>query len=296
MVAAQQVGAARAMHPGPPRALVEQRGQLGLQVVEIAGRVFVQDDGIGRQALEAPVLLRLQHLAHQRRRPRAVRRRGPAGSAGRPRRRGATVLTGPAGWRRAARAWRGPTRRRRAAREASRSNSRASSGRAPEVVEQALGMGERQREGARGGAGVVVLLGQGQRGVAIGAPRRWRRTAAPGRRAPGARAGAGCRPDRAPRRWCRSRRGRRARRAPAGSRPRPMKRSRSLSHSTAPCRPALDAQHMHRPQRVGRRRAAADGRAARCCSPSTRSRRRACRTPGGRGRRSAAPAPSRRSW
>ncbi len=65
MIAAQQVGAARAMHPGPPRALVEERRQLRLQVVEIAGRVFVQDDGIGRQPLEPPVLLRLQHLAHQ---------------------------------------------------------------------------------------------------------------------------------------------------------------------------------------------------------------------------------------
>ena len=65
-IAAQQVRAAGSVLPRPPRPVVEERGELGVHLVEIAGGILVEDDDVGAQPLQAPVLLRLQHLPHQR--------------------------------------------------------------------------------------------------------------------------------------------------------------------------------------------------------------------------------------
>ncbi len=51
--------------PEPPGSIVENGRQLGVHFVQIARRMLVEDDDIGVQALQAPVLLRLQHLPHE---------------------------------------------------------------------------------------------------------------------------------------------------------------------------------------------------------------------------------------
>ena len=65
-IGAQQVGAARPMFPRAPRPVVEERRELRVHLVEVAERMLVEDHDIGAQALEPPVLLRLQHLPHER--------------------------------------------------------------------------------------------------------------------------------------------------------------------------------------------------------------------------------------
>ena len=37
-----------------------------MQVVQVAGRILIDDDDIGAEAFQAPVFLRLQHLPHER--------------------------------------------------------------------------------------------------------------------------------------------------------------------------------------------------------------------------------------
>ena len=73
-----------------------------------------------------------------------------------------------------------------------------------------------------------------------------------------------------------------------GSRPRPRKRARSVSHSTGPCGRPSRLSDVERPDAglVGIA-AAGDGRAAPRCRRGTRFRRTACRTPDARGRRPA---------
>ncbi len=65
-IRAQQVRAARSVLPHPPRPVVEQRGELRMDVVEITRRVLVDNDDVGAHPFQAPVLLCLQHLAHER--------------------------------------------------------------------------------------------------------------------------------------------------------------------------------------------------------------------------------------
>ena len=65
-VAANQEDSARTILPRAPRPAVDQRREMLLHLVEIADRMLVQNDDVGLQALKAPILLRLQHLAHER--------------------------------------------------------------------------------------------------------------------------------------------------------------------------------------------------------------------------------------
>ncbi len=83
----------------------------------------------------------------------------------------------------------------------------------------------------------------------------------------------------------------------AGLRPRPRKRARSVSHSSGPCgRPSrLSAWNAQAAGIAGIARPAM-ARAGRRCPAGTRSRRTACRTPGGRDRWPPRSARSRRSW
>jgi hypothetical protein len=67
-VAAEQEDAARLPIPSAPRRLLHQPRQQRLHLVEIIRRMLVQDDDVGAQALEPPVLLRVEHLPHQRER------------------------------------------------------------------------------------------------------------------------------------------------------------------------------------------------------------------------------------
>ena len=65
-VGAQQEHAARPVVPaGPPR-LLHEAGQQLLGLVEVLRRMLVQDDDVGAQALDAPVLLRVQQLPDER--------------------------------------------------------------------------------------------------------------------------------------------------------------------------------------------------------------------------------------
>ena len=51
--------------PGPPRPAGDHCRQALLHLVEIVGRVLVDDDDVGDQALDPPVLLRLQDVTNQ---------------------------------------------------------------------------------------------------------------------------------------------------------------------------------------------------------------------------------------
>ena len=62
----QQICAAWAMLPRAPRTIIERRGELRVDFVQVADRVLVENHDIGAQAFEPPVLLRLQDLIHQR--------------------------------------------------------------------------------------------------------------------------------------------------------------------------------------------------------------------------------------
>ena len=182
-------------------------------------------------------------------------------------------------------------------RDASRSNSTASSLEMPRWRSPLCGVRERERERARRGARIVVLLRERLGRLAIrrhARSRSDRRTIAPG----GSRIrcrrltiGSSTMPVGARQRAAVERRG------SSGSRPRPRNRARSVSHSTGPCgRPSrLRTWKAHDAARR-RDRGAGDGRAAPRCRAGTRFRGTACRTPGARDRRPAAPGRSRRSW
>ena len=66
-VSSEEVRAARTMKPGAPGTVVQDVRELRLHLVQVTGRVLVEDDDIGTQTLQAPVFLRLQDLPHQRR-------------------------------------------------------------------------------------------------------------------------------------------------------------------------------------------------------------------------------------
>ncbi len=239
-------------------------------------RTTTSDD----QALEAPVFLRLQHLAHQRdsraRRPRRTssdRQVAREAVAPQPRLPQRVGLENSAGAR--ARLVDVEQQRRQPLEQPGvlRATHR-------QVMQQALRVREGQREGAGRRARVVVLLGQAPARRRGRAPRRWQTTAAPGRRA-------------AARTRCRrlqigssttpvvplSGRPSRARgdRMRAAAPEEPLAVALPLDRALGP---ALEAQHVHRPHRSPTAHAAAGGRAAPCSPASTRSRRRACRTPG----------------
>src|SRR3954464_1961472 len=62
----QQECAARTMLPRAPRSVVENRRQLTVDLVEIARGILVEDDDIGAEPFEPPVLLCLQDLTDER--------------------------------------------------------------------------------------------------------------------------------------------------------------------------------------------------------------------------------------
>jgi hypothetical protein len=65
-VAAQEVGASGLVAPRPPGPVVDECRELAVHLVQVARRVLVQDHDVRAQSLEPPVLLGLQHLAHER--------------------------------------------------------------------------------------------------------------------------------------------------------------------------------------------------------------------------------------
>ena len=67
-VGAQQEHASRLSEPAGPGRLLHEPGQQVLHLVEIVRRMLVQDDDVGAQPLDAPVLLRVEQLAHERQR------------------------------------------------------------------------------------------------------------------------------------------------------------------------------------------------------------------------------------
>ena len=64
-IGAQQICAAGPMLPGAPGAVLEDRGELCLHLVQIADRVFVEDYHVGAEPLQPPVFLRLKDLPYQ---------------------------------------------------------------------------------------------------------------------------------------------------------------------------------------------------------------------------------------
>mgnify|MGYP003694248885 CR=1 FL=1 len=124
-----EIRAAGTMLPRAPRSVVEERRELRVHLVEVADRMLVEDDDVRGQPFQAPVLLRLQHLAHAARASsspttRTRQDRQIAGNRVRPES-GLTELVGgePAGIARAAR-HRRTARATRAARRAAPRRSR----------------------------------------------------------------------------------------------------------------------------------------------------------------------------
>ena len=161
-VAAQQVDAARPRDPRGPGTALDQRRERAVHLVAIAHRVLVQHHHVGEHALEAPVLLRLQDLAHQgqvvllhhaHQQDRQVAR-----DAVRPQP-GLAALVALA--QRGLRAQRGVGVHH--ARRQALEELRLVAGQA-EVPQRDLGVGEGERQRARARAGVVVLLRQRVRG------------------------------------------------------------------------------------------------------------------------------------
>ena len=197
-------------------------------------RVLVQDHHVRAQALEPPVLLRLQHLADERE-VVLLDHAHEQDRAGRPRSRAATAPPAPARCGRAPRARRAASASAYSTREARRSKRMASSARDAQVPQAALRVQERQREAARAGAPGRGTCGRGPAPPRGSTPPRWRTTAARTRPAAAARAGAGWRWGPGRRRWLpESDRPSRAC-GFATVRPRPRNRARSVSHSTGPC-------------------------------------------------------------
>ena len=258
--------------------------------------MLVQDDDIGAQPLQAPVLLRLQHLAHERHVVVAddahEQDRQIAGNAVRPEA-GLAELVRRERVRRGARSE--PSAN--STRDARRSNSSASSLEIPRWRSPLCACVKASANARERRARVAVLLRERLRPSRGPRRCRWRnerRTDAPGTSLI-ALAEAEDRVEhdagRARQRAAVERR-RALGVAAAAEEPRaigfPLDRS---------LRPALEAQDVHGPdgrsRRIARR---GDGRAARRCRAGTRSRETACRTPDARDRRPAAPARSRRSW
>ena len=64
-VRAQEVGTAGSVLPGPPGTVVEEGRELRVHLVQVARGVLVQNDDIGAQPFQTPVLLRVKDLTHQ---------------------------------------------------------------------------------------------------------------------------------------------------------------------------------------------------------------------------------------
>jgi hypothetical protein len=160
-VAAQQERAPVAVLPGPPRAVVEEGGELRVHLVHVADWMLVQDHDVRAQALEPPVLLRLQDLAHQRQvavlHDPHEQDREVAGDAVPPQ---PFLAEGVAGQDLGARAQR-PFGVEHAGGQALE-EQRFLAGDA-EVAQAALRMRKGEGKGARGGARVVVALREGHR-------------------------------------------------------------------------------------------------------------------------------------
>ena len=195
--------------------------------------MLVDDHDVGAQALEAPVFLRLQDLAHQRHvasspttRTSRIGRSPEMACGHRP------------GWPSSFDAIVSALARSEpsvpSTREASRSNSTASSGEMPRWRSPLCACVSASAK-VRGGARVVVLPRQRLGRLAIrGHAGRETEPHGGARRQPDPLAQADDR-DRARRPSCPRARGRRAPPGWPGLRPRPRKRARSVSHSTGPC-------------------------------------------------------------
>ena len=165
VIAAQKVDARRSLPPGSPRPPVEERGQLRLHVVEIAGALVVDDDDVGGQPLQAPVLLRLQHLSCERQGVGAddlhEHDRQITGDAVPPE----SGLTELVRRQPVARRAQRPVGEQHTRREALEQDRIAIGDR--QVMQRALRMPERERKRPHRGTGFAVLLREGERGVPI---------------------------------------------------------------------------------------------------------------------------------
>ena len=65
-IPAQEIRTAGSVFPCPPEAVIEESRKLCVDLVQIAGWILVQDDDVGAQPFQAPVLLRLKDLTHER--------------------------------------------------------------------------------------------------------------------------------------------------------------------------------------------------------------------------------------
>ena len=218
-----------------------------LHLVEVVGLLLVQDDEVGAQPLHAPVLLRVEQLAHERQRRR---RSDPhqhdgqvAGDVLSPQ-----VLLAVAIGRQIGRA-----EQRVVGPEHARGQPIEEDGvlvAQPQVLQRDVDVREGHREGPRRRAAVAVLARQRQRGRAIGRDAGGEGDANRRRRAPAGCARAARRSDRARRRSCPTRPGRRARAgSPASGRGRGIARGR---FPTRPIRPAAarPRRGRERPRRV----------------------------------------------
>src|SRR5712691_734372 len=64
-ISAQEVRTPGSVLPHPPGSDIEEGRELCVYLVEIAGWILVQDDDIGAQPFQAPVLLRLKDLTDE---------------------------------------------------------------------------------------------------------------------------------------------------------------------------------------------------------------------------------------
>ena len=136
-----------------------------MNLVQIARGILVQDDDIGTQPLQAPVLLRLKDLTHERHIVVAdhahEQHRQIAGDAVRPQT-GLSELVRRNRVRARPQRAVGEQHSRRQAFEQQRLVRRN-----PQMTQTALRVREGKRECARGRARVAVLLGKGQCGLSI---------------------------------------------------------------------------------------------------------------------------------
>ena len=65
-ISAQEVRTAGSVFPHPPGPVIEEGRELRVDLVQITRWILVQDDDIGAQPFQAPVLLRLKDLTHER--------------------------------------------------------------------------------------------------------------------------------------------------------------------------------------------------------------------------------------
>ena len=165
-LAAQQEDAARLVLVVGPGAALDQRAELLVHLVEVARGVLVEHRHVRAQALEAPVVLRLQHLPHERQVVLLDHAHDEQRQVARD-----AVSPEPGLAEQVARAQLARRAQRRVHVEHARGEPFEQLrvlARDAEVAQRHLRVRVPEREGARGRPGVVVLLRERVGGVAVG--------------------------------------------------------------------------------------------------------------------------------